>query len=528
MELATILDPANILSRPPRNAEGYKTLSSWGEEQIWGHRLWHRQTPWLLFLEFLGIAEAMLRADRLFVSDTARSIITYRLHQRIALRNLLFNNALLSRINESPGADSVKWDAWTKWMNEECEPHRGLDFGYLRQRFAKFGDFARTIELLRKTVLEPGTNRRWSSRFLFPFGQHALYEDLDITGAKAERQAINFGRAGDLLYMMLSRSSYTTELRALFADLLRLPNIPDKMVAKLLPPAGSEDLSGERTGGYLPYKSHPAYDRLAKDWLSLLRLSLPSRDAYAHVVPLAALHLLLYQMETAAAWCGRPAAPVYVCEIIAPKMEFVRQRALRSYLDNDGLPRLALEALARITMNGTAWDATANNPSLITDAERVTEAVHYLEDVLWLDPKEAAGAADLQEFKSLVLRRLHDKLDDNNGLLHSAYGRHCGLISKRGARSYRYAPTDALLKTLVLANVKDRIEFTEFLSLLFRRYRLVFGPVEASIALPVEEFEETPFRKNIDRLEERFRSMGLLNRLSDGVAYVENPFSGGL
>src|SRR5262249_34094986 len=124
-------------------------------------------------------------------------------------------------------------------------------------------------------------------------------------------------------------------------------------------------------------------------------------------------------------------------------------------------------------------------------------------------------------------QRLHDKLDDNNGLLHSAYGRHCGLVSKRSARSYRYAPTDALLKTLVLANVKDRIEFTEFLSLLFSRYRFVFGPAEASTALSSEDFEETPFRRNVDRLEERLRSMGLLNRLSDGVAYVENPFAGG-
>ena len=42
--------------------------TTWVEEALFGHRLWPRQTPWLLFLEFLNVAEAYHRqdADRLF------------------------------------------------------------------------------------------------------------------------------------------------------------------------------------------------------------------------------------------------------------------------------------------------------------------------------------------------------------------------------------------------------------------------------------------------------------------------------
>jgi hypothetical protein len=523
MDFLGIRQKENILPRPSRNAEGYKALSSWAEEQIWGHRLWHRQTPWLLFLEFLGIAEAMLRGERLFTIDSSRPVASYRLHQRIALRNILFNDDKLLRLSESAQPDSAKWTEWINWMNDECEPHRGLDFAYLRKHFIRFSDFVRTVELLRHSAIEPSANRRWSSRFLFPFGQHSLYEDLNIGGGKASREMGNFGRTGDLMYMMISRSHLADDLKAYFSDLLRKPNVPDKMVSKLLPPT-TDDLSEERTGGYLPYKQHPAYDRLAEDWLAVLRLNLPSKDAYAHVVPLGALHVLLYQMETAAAWAGRSCPPVYVCEVIAPKMEFVRQRALRSFLDNDGLPRIALEEFCNAAMSTPEWDAAVSSPALLTEAERIDEATRYLSEHLWMDAKDITGCADIIELKTAVLRRLHDKLDDNVGVLHSAYGRQCGLVSKRGTRSYRYAPTDALLKTLVLANVHTRVEIADFLTLLFRRYRLVFGPAEACVALGQDDFEETPFQRNLDRLEERLRSMGLLNRLSDGVAYVENPF----
>jgi hypothetical protein len=46
--------------------------------------------------------------------------------------------------------------------------------------------------------------------------------------------------------------------------------------------------------------------------------------------------------------------------------------------------------------------------------------------------------------------------------------------------------------------------------------------VEANQA-GVVGYEEAPFKKNRDRLEERLKSMGILKRLSDTVAYVENP-----
>jgi hypothetical protein len=298
------------------------------------------------------------------------------------------------------------------------------------------------------------------------------------------------------------------------------------MAQKLLPSDGTVDSSDARSAGYLPYRDHPTYERLAADWLALLRLGLPAQDAYAHLTPLASLHVLIYQMETAAAWLDRQ-PPVFVCEVIAPHMEFVRQRATRSYLDNDGLPCAAIREYARAFFSSDEWKTHVDEAPLVSEAERIEAAAELLRTTLWIGKDDLASPTTVDSLKANVFRLLQDKAEDNARLVHSAYGRNCGLVSKRGTRSYRYAPTDSLLKTLVLANVDKRMEITEFLRRLFARYRMVFGPVEAEAALAAMDYDESAFQKNRARLEERLRSMGLLNRLSDGCAYVENSVAVG-
>jgi hypothetical protein len=102
-----------------------------------------------------------------------------------------------------------------------------------------------------------------------------------------------------------------------------------------------------------------------------------------------------------------------------------------------------------------------------------------------------------------------------------------GLVSKRGTNRLRYAPTDALLKTLVLANVSRRMEYKEFLDVLFARYGFVIGEREAEQVLSHEDFEKKAFQTNSHRLEQRLGSLGMLRRLSDACAYVQNPLARG-
>jgi hypothetical protein len=59
---------------------------------------------------------------------------------------------------------------------------------------------------------------------------------------------------------------------------------------------------------------------------------------------------------------------------------------------------------------------------------------------------------------------------------------------------------------------------------LHNRYGLVFGDREAEEVLPKGDFDKKSFQANSRRLEQRLGSLGLLRRLSDGCAYVVNPY----
>ena len=144
--------------------------------------------------------------------------------------------------------------------------------------------------------------------------------------------------------MMLSRSCLADDLKNSFSTLLRNINGTGEDGGQATAAAARGRLLRRRhRGGYLPYRTHPAYDRLAEDWMALLRLGLPAHDAYlgisCHSGRFTSCCTKWRRPLRGGSWRSRP---LYVCEVIAPKMEFVRQRAIRCFLDNDGLPRIAL------------------------------------------------------------------------------------------------------------------------------------------------------------------------------------------
>jgi hypothetical protein len=223
-------------------------------------------------------------------------------------------------------------------------------------------------------------------------------------------------------------------------------------------------------------------------------------------------------MEVAAAWSETPFQ--FICEVHAPRPEAVRRLSIESFQRNEGASIQALQA---------AWNRILLRPEFgaidartdIPEDEKAEEARDFLHKLLNLPDKAHTGLHDRQSLFASVWAAIEGKAEDNLGQLHRSYGRACGLVSRRGAAMYRYAPTDAFLKTLVLANVERRMELREFLVLLRKRYHLAFGPNEVSVASI--DSDRTIFEKNSLRLQERFKSMGMLNRLSDGVAFVENP-----
>lgn len=500
----------------------HPAISPWLDEDIWGHRLWDSQTPWLVFLEFLTVAEACHQEGRL-LEPGAPYPLTFRPAQRLFLRNILFNSEDAVRIAAEYPDSRAAWDTWLTRMDERARGVVPRDFSYLRARFHSFSEFAQVVRLLQGAALERDRNKRWSSRFLFPFGPDALYEDLNVgEGGSASREYINFGRTGELLYLMLCRSQRRSELVEPLASIVSSDNRWNRLVALLQPP----DVGDRATRGksYLPYEHHPVFDLLGEDWLAVLRLGLPGFDAYPHLATLGSLHLVLYLLRTSAGWAEseHPGDEVpsvtMVCEIVAPRKTLVRELALASYARNDALSTRAVERYVDRIRASQPWqDALTLPDRFVRCQELLQKSVYWGDDYTGAsDPDALIGA-----LRSDVIQRHRQHVAQ----FHRGIGREVGLVSRRGTTRFRYAPTDQLIKTLLFANVERRMELGEFLDVIFRRYGLVIGEREAEQVLPPDDLDKKAFQANARRLEERLGSLGLLRRLSDACAYVINPYA---
>jgi hypothetical protein len=511
------------------NTEGFfgskDRHEAWIAEAIWGHRL-ERQPFSALMLEFLGMAEGMSRQGKLLSYTRPGENPQYIANRSLQLRNLLFNNPRMEEIlRNTQGSDEEGWNKWLLVMREGASvgEHLPPGFSYLRTRFDTFAELVSVIRLLRRIAVDSDSERSWTTQFVFPIGPAALYEAILPKGEGFERTRRVFTRTGELAYLMLSRAS--EPLRAEIRDGLAPWFVPstsrNNLVLRLI--SSSEPDRGDLKGGtYLPYKKHPAYDRMAEDVAAILRLKLPDQDAFQYLQPLLGLHLYLYGIETANHWLGDARLPAVICEILAPKSDLVRKAAVASYLQNDSLGSMAVRTFVDNTvLSDPVLQKTLADPALDDLAKKDFLADHISRACAL--KKDRIDATEpgifIQKFHSFADQLYRNGTAD--GLTALATG--CGLASKRGTNRYRYAPTDDLLRALVLANVSAPLEESAFLRQIHHRYRIVIGPAEAKSEVPSYRFDETDFKKNRDRLAQHLSGMGLAQRMSDACSYVINP-----
>jgi hypothetical protein len=503
-----------ILSRPV--SHGDKGPKFWIDEAIWGHRLHDEQTPWLTVLEFLGILQSEATEGRALI-EAAPNTLSYKPQQQLKLRNLLFNNRHLAVVQSEIRQDEDRWTTWLERMNASAGGIDRADFSYLRKHFNSFQDFVSVVEFLQRSAIEGGSNKRWSSKFVFPFGGHALYEDVDISpsnGVSIDRRF--FGRTGEVLYLMLSRSRQVDALRdALTRRLLSSDNTYNRLVGIL---QGKPDYGRDRDGAYVPYAHHPAFDRIAEDWIALLASRVPAYDIIPHLVAMTGLNLILYQLDRARETLKGQEPVSLVWEIIGPKRTKLRVLSEKSYQVNDVLPGQAIEAHIRAVTDTQDWKNALAEEDPKSAATDVLTRIFYWPD----SDDDTAGTPD--EMISQLVQLAMVRHRQHVGNCHRTWSRQIGLSSRRSSRSTRYAPTDRLLKTMVVTCVNGRMEYKAFLDHLARRYGIIIGDHQATGFIESGSADQEDFSDNGRRLEERLASLGLLERFSDSCAYVVNPF----
>lgn len=486
----------------------------WVDEAIWGHRLYDEQLPWMVFLEFLNVLYHESDKGRALTEIGGLNSLKYRAAHRLYLRNILFNNPQLAEIRLNYPSDASQWNEWFKRMKNL--PGVTLPrFEYLQKHFHSFDNFCEVVALVRTTSLEVDSNKRWSSKFVFPYGRDCLYEDLDNTASTNDRRF--FGRTGEILYLMLCRAQCKTELLEALKRKLETTDSTWNAIIKCLQPDDDDQVSSERANAFLPYAQHPCYDELAEDWLAILRLNIPGFDVFPHLVNLAGLHLVKYQLSVSRQVLGMTKPLSLVCEVVAPRKTLVREISCDLYQENNLLPAQAVETFISNIETSEEWQKAIKESGAFEKCKAI-----LLEKARWGEDYE--GPADAEQLIGALRQAAIKRHRQHVANIHRNYGREIGLVSRRGTIKLRYAPTDALLKTLLFANVEKRVELNQLLHLLHRRYGIVFGDKEAEQVLAKDEFDKKAFQANARRLEQRLGSLGLLRRLSDGCAYVVNPY----
>ena len=507
-----------VLAKPFGHEDRTGGPEMWIDEAIWGHRLHDEQSPWLTLLEFLCVLHAEDGQNRA-LREARPNELSYKPQTQLRLRNLLFNNPHMTTVLASDQSDEAMWAAWLPMMAESTGGIDRPDFAYLRDRFETFQDFASVVSLLQSSAIEGGSNKRWSSKFVFPFGTSALYEDVSVTATGVTTDRRFFARTGEILYLMLCRSRRAAELRErLDRRILKVDAPYDGLIRALQ--GDVQFARQERAGAYLPCASHPTFDQLAEDWIGILDLKIPAYDAIPHIVTMTGLHLILYQLQRSTEVLAHPVSISMVCEIVSPKRSVVRDLSADSFQGNNALPQQALERFIREIAATPEWRAALQSDEPGPNAAELLSKTFDWPD---LDDPEEAQRQPSQLLEELVRRALV-RHKQHVGKVHATWGRLIGLSSRRASRRVRYAPTDRLLKTLVVCCVDRRVEFKDFLVLLHDRYGLVIGDQQARGFIDAGSADQEDFSDNARRLEERLASLGLLKRLSDSCAYVENPF----
>lgn len=511
------------------------SIALWCEFGVFGLSIYDDQTPWFTLIEFIQIASSRRTAGiPIFcgldidqgTGEPEHERLSYSVPPNTYLRHLLFRDREISRLASKPtAAPESLWDNWLEHAKREFSGS-GMTFDYLRDRFQHdFYQMAEAIDLLRSAEVEKYGARRWTSRHLAPLGRSMLFPDVKQTSS--EDFALDrrfFQRTGELLYLMLNRSSLRHELDLLIKRSLLTEANPLNRLAKLLQPQpddGHKDVYSPNVG-YLPIAKMEVYDRLAADWIAILGLkSLPLEDCLDALMRLSGLHEIAYIVERAVDEAGRPSVPPLVLDLAGTaRNNPVFGVATESYKTHRSLPMKAIEAYIDRFASSAEWTGVGSD---LTGAENARQLLK--QRFLWA-PKHTANPSHL-ESPGAQLERLREEMRARNhdvGSALTAHARRIGLLAAQRRAGTWYSPTDGLLEALVLANVTTAVEFGAFLKILRRRYNVVVGPEEArgpegSLLAPL-----AALRRNEQRLEERLRVLGFIDRKSDDCAFVLNPF----
>jgi hypothetical protein len=518
--------PAGAVRVP--ETQNLSSVKLWCEYAIWGLLFYDDQSPWLTVVEALQICfHRKGQGDPVFTKVSASTsmeheAIGYSLRLNNPLRHMLFRDREAVRIAMGQSVDDkARWHAWLETIGRDYE---GLELGYLQQAFDTFGEMARSVELLRTAEIEAQSEKRWTSRHILPLGPDMLFADVNEKNS-LDRKFMR--RTGEMLYLMLNRASRHEELGGLIDSRLLGAGSPWNRLARRL---GGDTAAfvASTSIGYLPMPTAEIYDRLAQDWISLLSLqNIPVENLLDPLERMSGLLQILYILERAQETIGDnvPVPPFFLDLLGAAGNNPIRKLSANQFKRHRSMPLEAIGAFIDAFAASAEWLAVIDSPVGGKEATDLLAA-----RFLWR-PQRSPNP-DWTPTPDQQLAELRTQAQNSKGhsitSTFSNHAKHIGMLRAQRSSGTWYAPSDAFLEALVLANVTSPMEFGDFLHQLMTRYNIVIGPEEVRSAFNVKTGSLpaplADLKENERRLEDRLRVLGFLDRKSDDCAFVINPF----
>jgi hypothetical protein len=319
---------------------------------------------------------------------------------------------------------------------------------------------------------------------------------------------------------MMSRATQGAKLGDQIAQRLFAVDSPMNRLVKALQ-GEPQHANRPKDIGYLPLANDARFDRTCDDWLAILDRDIPIYDGLEHLITLTGLNMLLYFLEQGRRTTGDGAKVEFLCEVVSQQRTKIRTLSIAEYQFNQNLSQRAVTAHIESIRESDEWQAAmSSEDSKGNSADLVRARFQYHKD----DDVSLDGLSGDDLLKRLA-DRAKSRHDQHVGKIHGSWSRAIGLSSRRLSRRVRYAPSDRLLKALVVAVVDESMEFAEFLSKIHERYGIVIGHLEGSRFVESQQIDQEALMNNANNLEARLLALGLVRKLSDSCAFVENPFS---
>ncbi len=420
-----------------------------------------------LSLEFLNVIEA------LYSNNLQDNEASYK--KSFQIRAILYNLPALDIIFNEACTNNEKFKKIIEILGRS-----GHDFSYLTKEFENFEEFYKSVDIFKKSSFYLDTNKRWTSKFIYPFNFDTLFFDLNNNSLGIDRRF--FTRGGEVLFLMVSRAKNFE----LFKELLFQTYTKNERFSKLFYKFQKDNQRTTPSSlGYLAKEQSNIFDALVDDLIKLFRRNIPLNDKFIYMSLINGfyfIHFLLNEsLEYAKKSISKDEKIVYVIEVLNNKSDHVRKASKMVYKFNE---KLILEALK-------------------SEFKKINEK----------DIKDFN--LEKKDFLEIEKKAKRELIPSHRELLKPS------LASEQGTNSYRYLISDLFLKTLVLINIDKRMLFYEFLDLLYQKYGFIFSNRHLNLK---QSFSESDFIKNEQRLFNRLKALGLLENKSDGYAYVVNIF----